>query len=181
MTATQYFCAGRQVILRGYNRPLFVHSQCFLDLANAMEGSQNKDVRCVVLAERHHGLTEGVRGLLATAFDVVVMVADEMSLVESASRFGNLLAVVDLSLAHGDGLALVKRLRNSFPRLPLIVIGVHGEASVSQSVIGAGADGFVLKSCIATDLLPVVDAVLAGEHGRSPNGLGMRRTPGDEE
>ena len=33
-------------------------------------------VRCVLLADRHHGLTEGVRGLLETSFDAVVMVAD---------------------------------------------------------------------------------------------------------
>jgi len=37
-------------------------------------------VNCVLLADRHHGLSEGVRGLFETAFDAVVMVADETSL-----------------------------------------------------------------------------------------------------
>ena len=32
---------------------------------------------CVLLADRHHGLSEGVRGLLETAFDYVYMVGDE--------------------------------------------------------------------------------------------------------
>ena len=62
---------------------------------------------CVLLADRHHDLTEGVRGLLETAFETVVMVADEASLLEGASRLRPDVAVVDLSLAgdHGLGLA----------------------------------------------------------------------------
>ena len=40
---------------------------------------------CVLLADRHHGLTEGVRGLLETAFGTVVMVADEASLLDGAA------------------------------------------------------------------------------------------------
>ena len=35
----------------------------------------NEVNRCVLLADRHHGLSEGVRGLLETVFEVVVMVA----------------------------------------------------------------------------------------------------------
>jgi DNA-binding NarL/FixJ family response regulator len=139
-----------------------------LDLAKKMEGARKEDIRCVLLAERHHGLTEGVRGLLATAFDVVVMVADEVSLVESADRLLNVMAVVDFSLTQGDGLGLVRRLRSRFPKLPLIVISVHDEPNVSRSAIEAGADGFVLKSRIASDLLSAVDSVLSGQRYVSP-------------
>jgi DNA-binding NarL/FixJ family response regulator len=41
---------------------------------------------CVLLADRHQDLLDGVRGLLETAFDTVVMVADEASLLEGVSR-----------------------------------------------------------------------------------------------
>jgi len=56
----------------------------------------------VLLAVRHHGLIEGIHGLLATTFATVVMVADENSLVESAERMRPALVVADLSLV-GDG------------------------------------------------------------------------------
>ncbi len=45
-----------------------------------------KPLSCVLLADRHHGLSEGVRGLLETEFGTVVMVADEASLLEGAVR-----------------------------------------------------------------------------------------------
>ena len=117
-------------------------------------------IKCVLLADRHHGLTEGVCGLLKTAFDAVVMVDDEASLLESAKRLQPVVAVVDLSLAPGSSLRWVKQLRILCPELKLILLSVHDEPSVSRSAMEAGADGFVLKRAIATDLLQAVEAVL---------------------
>ena len=60
----------------------------------------------VLVADRHHGLSEGVRGLLETAFGTVVMVADEVSLFEAASRLRLNALVVDslwLSMAAWTG------------------------------------------------------------------------------
>ena len=125
-------------------------------------------MRCVLLADSHHGLSEGVRSLLATSFEAVVMVADEVSLFESAGRLRNDLAVVDLALSRGNALDLVRRLRSRFPTMKMIIVSVHDQSSVSRSVLEAGADGFVVKRAIATDLLAATDAVLAGERYVSP-------------
>ena len=123
-----------------------------------------KKIKCVLLADRHQGLTEGVRSLLETTFDAVVMVADEPSLQESATRLKLDIAVVDLALERGDGLGVVQRLHARCPDLKLILLSQHDEASVCQSAMESGADGFVLKHKIATDLMPAVDAVMAGRH-----------------
>ena len=118
-----------------------------------------KPFNCVVLADRHHGLTEGVRGLLETAFGSVVMVADEASLIEGAGRLQPDMAVVDLSLAQHRNLDWLHALRHDCPDLKVIVLSVHDEQSVRDAVMRAGADAFVLKRAIATDLLGVVDAL----------------------
>jgi DNA-binding NarL/FixJ family response regulator len=118
-----------------------------------------KRLSCVLLADRHHGLTEGVRGLLETAFGTVVMVADEASLLDGAARLRPDLAVVDLSLARDSVLGWLRELRQRCPDLKVIVLSVHDEQSVGSAAMAAGADGFVLKRAIATDLLPAVDAV----------------------
>lgn len=118
--------------------------------------------RCVLLADRHHGLTEGLRGLLETTFDSVVMVADEASLFDAATRLCPQLAVVDLGLHRGSGLDWVRQLRRLCPGLKVILISVHEEPSVQTEALAAGANGYLPKRRIATDLLPMVDAVLAG-------------------
>ncbi len=119
----------------------------------------DRPLSCVLLADRHHGLTEGVRALLETAFDSVVMVADEASLLEGAARLRPGVAIVDLSLARDSGLGWLRELRRRCPGLKVIVLSVHDEQSVYRAAIEAGADAFVLKRAIATDLLPAVDAV----------------------
>ena len=117
---------------------------------------------CVLLADRHHGLTEGVRGLIQTAFKTVVMVADEASLLESAGRLRPDVAVVDISLARDSGLGWLRALRQRCPDVKVIVLSVHDEESVRCAAMDAGADAFVLKRAIATDLLDAVDRVRKG-------------------
>jgi len=121
-----------------------------------------KPLSCVLLADRHHGLTEGVRGLLETAFGTVVMVADEASLLDGAGRLRPDVAVVDLSLARDSGLGWLQALRQRCPGLKVIVLSVHDEQAVRRAAMEAGADAFVLKRAIATDLLPAVDLVRGG-------------------
>jgi two-component system secretion response regulator SsrB len=111
---------------------------------------------CVLLADRHHGLAEGLRSLLETAFGTVVMVADAASLLEGAARLRPDLAVVDLSLAREGALAWLGDLRRRCPVLKVIVLSVHDEASVRAAALAAGANAFVLKRAIATDLLPAI-------------------------
>jgi DNA-binding NarL/FixJ family response regulator len=112
---------------------------------------------CVLLADRHHGLSEGVRGLLETAFGTVVMVADKTSLLDVASRLD--VAVVDLSLARDGDLDWLKAVRQRCPGLKVIALSVHDEEAVRRAAMAAGADAFVLKRAIATDLLPAVARV----------------------
>src|SRR5262249_2539451 len=78
--------------------------------------------RCVLLADPHHGVSEAVRSLLATTFDAVIMVADEISLFEGAGRLRGDLTIVDLALSRGNGLDLVRRLRDRFPHMNVIVV-----------------------------------------------------------
>jgi two-component system secretion response regulator SsrB len=119
----------------------------------------------VLLADRHHGLTEGVCGLLGTMFQTVVMVADEASMLESAGRLQPEMAVVDVSLTRGNSLHWIQGLRQRCPALKLIVLSVHDEPSVRRATMEAGADMFVLKRAIATDLLPAVESLLKDKGG----------------
>ena len=123
---------------------------------------------CVLLADRHEGLRDSVRGLLEAEFDTVFMVATEASLLEGAKRLKAEVAVVDLSLSDGDLPGLVARIRQRAPGTRVLLLSVHDERSVAEGAIAAGADAMVLKRCLITDLLPAVDAVLVGQRYLSP-------------
>ena len=123
---------------------------------------------CVLLADRHHGLSEGIHGLLESVFSTVFMVADEASVVEGAQRLRPAVIVADLSLAPGDSLGMVRRLCARAAGAKILLLTVHDEPTVAHSAIAAGADGVVLKRAIATDLLLAIESVLRGERYVSP-------------
>lgn len=112
---------------------------------------------CVLLADRHRGLAEGVRGLLETSFKTVVMVADEASLLDAAVRLRPDAAVVDLSLARDNGLEWLRAVRQSCPDVKVVVLSVHDEESVRRAAMEAGAHAFVLKRAILTDLMAALE------------------------
>lgn len=123
----------------------------------------DNNANCVLLADRHLGLTEGVRGLLESLFGTVVMVADAHSLQESARRLQPEVAVVDFSLTRESNLGWLQELHRSCPAVKVVVISVHDESMAHEVAMAAGADGYVLKRDIATDLLPTIDSLLAGD------------------
>ena len=123
---------------------------------------------CVLLADRHHGLRDSVRGLLETEFDNVFMVATEAALLEGAKRLNPTVALVDMSLSAGDLNSLLGRIRARAPGTKVLLLSVHDERTVAEGALAAGADAVVLKRCLATDLMPALDAVLAGRRYLSP-------------
>jgi DNA-binding NarL/FixJ family response regulator len=44
-----------------------------------------------------------------------------------------------------------------------LLLSVHDQGTVADSALAAGADAVVLKRCLATDLVPAINAVLAGK------------------
>ena len=87
---------------------------------------------CVLLADRHQGLRDGVRGLLETEFDTVFMVATEASLLEGVRRLNAAIAVVDLSLSDGDLRGLLTRIEQRAPGTKVLLLSVHDERSVAE-------------------------------------------------
>lgn len=127
----------------------------------------NSNMNCVLLADRHQVLGEGARGLLGTVFGCIFSVSEEGSLLEGAARIQPRLVVADLSLAGGDMAGLLKSIRQRSPAAKVLLFTVHDEPTVATAALAAGADGVVLTRAIATDLLPAVEAILAGQSYRS--------------
>src|SRR4051812_25537060 len=95
----------------------------------------SKYTGCVLLADSHHGLSEGIRRLLATAFEMVVMVADEPSLFESARRLESELAIIDFGLAEGNPVQFIRRFCVCFENTKVIIISGYDVPSVVRSAL----------------------------------------------
>ena len=121
---------------------------------------------CVILADRSFELTEGVRGLLETMFESVVIVANVTSLLDSADRLQPEMAAVDLSLGHDGSLHWIRELRKRCPGTKLLALSVYEGDSVKSAATDAGCEGFLLKRAIAAELLPTVERLLFHLNGQ---------------
>ncbi|MHC4203845.1 MAG: response regulator [Planctomycetota bacterium] len=122
----------------------------------------NEKGKCVILADSHQNALEGIRGLLDTMFETVLMVADKKSLFEAIDKVGPDLAVVDLSLKVIGELDIAREISNRYPELKFIILSLHDESSAVEDVLSAGASGYVLKRSVGADLFTAIKSIREG-------------------
>lgn len=123
---------------------------------------------CAILADNHHNMLEGLRGLLESTFAIVVMVADLNSLHDAVNKIHPDLVVVDLAMASEGGANIAVKIKELHPDLRFIVLSVHDEKAIAKNILDAGSLGYVLKRSTATDLLPAIESAMKGQKFISP-------------
>ena len=122
----------------------------------------------LVLLAPHPVLRLGVEVVLRQHGGVQVCgsVADERALLDLLQRNpgGIDLLLIDALLPGdaGDGLALLRRLSQRWPLLPVLVLSGHCNASTVTTAMQAGARGFLSKACAPQMLLRAVSVVARG-------------------
>ncbi len=118
----------------------------------------------VLLADSHRIMLEGLRYLLVPMFEIVGIVDNPDSLLESADKLKPDAVVMDLSIT----IEAVRQLKKRNPQQAIIVLSAYDEPAVMRQVLDAGSLGFVLLQSAAWDLIPAIGAVLQGQTYVSP-------------
>jgi DNA-binding NarL/FixJ family response regulator len=118
----------------------------------------------ILVVDDHPIVRLGIRQMLSAESDLEV--CGEAESADDASqlieRVHPHLAIVDLSLAEGSGLGLIRSLRESAPSLPVLVLTMHDEALFAERVLRAGARGYIMKREAITGLVGAIRQVLSG-------------------
>jgi len=83
------------------------------------------------------------------------------------------IAIVDLALASGSGLELIKSIRSGHPGIAVLVLSMHDELLYAERALRAGAGGYIMKSEATQKVIQAVRTVLGGEVYVSPNVASM--------
>lgn len=134
------------------------------------------DTGCAILADRHLGLAEGLRGLIEGFYQRVYMVGDVESLTQGIERLHPALVVLDSSLVGPQWAAILEEMRASSPGLHVILLTLHEPVDVVLQKAGALADAVVLKRVAGRDLPTAIEAVT---NGRTFCSTGNMPDPGD--
>lgn len=72
-------------------------------------------------------------------------------------------AVVDVTLAGGDGIELCRQIHEQWPGMALLVLSMHDESLYAERVLRAGAMGYVMKQAPQETVMAAIRRVLKGE------------------
>ena len=126
--------------------------------------------RRILIVDDHPLVRRGLRALINAEPDLIVCAeaATQQDGVGAIAAARPDLAVVDLSLDHGDGLKLVKEIRSRQPGLRVLVLTMHDAPAYVRRAFAAGADGYVSKQELTDTLLVAIRSVLRGETYAAP-------------
>jgi two-component system, NarL family, response regulator NreC len=135
----------------------------------------------IVLADDHVLVRQGLKSLLEReGFQVVAEASDGQEALGHVESLQPDFAVMDISMPTLNGLNAAREMRRSSPKTKTILLTQHDEGQYLREALEAGAQGYVLKNQVASDLLLAIRQVSRGEVYRSP-GVVMEAYPSKSE
>jgi len=116
-----------------------------------------------LLVEDQHLLRAGMKLVLEATGEIAVTL--EAATGEETVRRGLEpcdVILMDISLPDTDGVSCIRQLRALGCAVPILVVTAHTAAGVVQQALGAGAQGYVLKTSLPEELRRAVLEVAAG-------------------
>ncbi len=120
--------------------------------------------RRVLIVDDHPIVRQGLRRMIDPEPDLVVC-GEAQTEREARAAIRELapdIVIVDISLAQGDGLELVRDIHAQLPDLPMLVLSMHDEMIYAGRLLAAGASGYIMKQAASDQLLVAVRRVLDG-------------------
>jgi len=120
--------------------------------------------RRVLIVDDHPIVRQGLRRMIEAEADLVVCgeVQTEKEARAAIRALVPDVVIVDISLAQGDGLELVRDVHAQQPELPMLVLSMHDELIFGERLLAAGASGYIMKQAASEQLQVALRRVLSG-------------------
>ncbi len=94
---------------------------------------------------------------------VICEASDGPEAVLKAEELKPDLIVLDIGLPKLNGIEAARRIRQLSPSSKIVVLSQNNDLDVVRAAFGTGAQGYVYKADVRSDLLPAIEAVLRGK------------------
>ena len=119
----------------------------------------------VLVVDDHPIMRKGLLMIIKMQKDMEV-VGEAGSVAEALEVCGETmpdLVLLDLSLPDGTGLDFIKKGKESYPDIKILVLTIHDDEGYLRKVLAAGANGYLLKKAADVELVLAIKAVSRGE------------------
>lgn len=124
----------------------------------------------ILIVDDHPLVRQGLAFSLSTqdALEVCGEAATESEAIALANQKRPDLMIVDITLKSGNGIELIKQLKERQPKLKILVVSAFQESLYGERALRAGALGYLNKQETDTKLLDAIEVVMRGDRYVSP-------------
>ncbi len=119
----------------------------------------------ILIIDDHEVLREGVKSLLAKSrsdWEICGEGTNGTQAIELAQRLHPDLVLLDVTMPGMSGLEASARMRQLGLTLPVLIFTMHESERMATEARQVGAQGYVMKSQAARDLVQAIEILLAG-------------------
>lgn len=124
----------------------------------------------ILIVDDHDIVREGLRQIVSETEDISVggEARTGAEALEKLREGGCDLVILDLNLPDRPGLDVLSQIHALYPRLPVLVLSMHREASYASRALHAGAAGYVSKDHAREFLVAAIRRLRQGERFLPP-------------
>ena len=124
----------------------------------------------VLLADDHVLVRQGIRQFLEDegSIQVVAEADDGVQALQLVEQVQPDVAVLDIRMPEMTGIEATRRIKAHFAQVKVLILTAYDDDPYVFALLQAGADGYVLKTASADELVRAVYAVYEGQSALSP-------------
>src|SRR6516165_8291652 len=118
----------------------------------------------ILIGDDHAVLRDGLKRILASEFTDASF-GEAANTTEALAKLWEKpweLLLLDISMRGRSGLDVLKEIRASSSRVPVLVLSAHPEEQYALRALKAGAAGYLSKECVPEELCLAVRKVCTG-------------------
>lgn len=119
----------------------------------------------ILLADDHDVVRQGLRTILRARpeWQICGEAANGKEAIDAAQRLQPDIIVLDITMPVMSGLEATEEMQKLHLDTHVLIFTMHDSRSLVRALKKAGAEGYVLKSHAARDLIPAIEKLLQGE------------------
>lgn len=125
----------------------------------------------ILITDDHAVVRQGLKQILAEEFTRAEfgMAASAQEALERVWRENWDVVVLDITMPGRSGLEVLKEIKKSRPKLPVLMLSMHPEDQFAVRLLKIGASGYMTKESAPNELVGAVKKVVAGGRYVSPS------------
>lgn len=116
----------------------------------------------VLIADDHQLFSEGLAALVSQipGLQIAGLASDGQQALDLLTLQPVDLLITDIRMPKLDGIELVKRVKEKFPEIKILVISMHHDASIVEEVFEVNAEGYILKDATREEFVKAITRLL---------------------